>query len=298
MAGKPTLKSALESGAFVITAEITPRLSAAHDAAINQVAAFRDLVNAINVTEYAGARVTTSSLAACARLAADGLDPVLQVTCRDRNRISIAGDLLGAATLGISNVLVLTGDNPTGGDEPDAKGVFDLSSIDVLSLAVKMRDRGVIASGRELDVSPDFFLGTVDAPIDPPAGWQPDRLAAKVDAGAQFIQTQFCFDPDATRRYVDALASAGVLDKAALIIGIGPLASARSARWMDENLFGVSIPDNIIERLDNAEDAAAEGLDICAELIRAYRDMDGVAGVHVMAPAQNGERIAAAINAA
>ncbi len=297
MAPKPTLKAAIDAGDFVMTAEITPRLSASPEAVREQAAPLAGRVHAVNVTEYAGARVTTSSLAASANLASQGIAPVMQVTCRDRNRIALAGDLIGAATLGIENILVLSGDNPTGGDEPNASGVFDLTATEVLTLARNMRDDGVIASGRELDASPHFLLGTVDAPREPDDDWSPDRLAAKVDAGAQFIQTQFCYDPEMTARYVSALGDAGILDRAALIIGVGPIASARSARWMNDNLFGVSIPASVIARMDNAEDAAAEGLAICIELVQRFQEIPGIAGVHLMAPAQRAERIAQVIDA-
>lgn len=292
------LRSALGDGQFVITAEITPRLTVDPNGILDQVAPLRDKVVAVNVTDGAGARVTMSSLAACALLVRDGIEPIFQVTCRDRNRIAISADLIGAAALGIENLLVLTGDDPGVGDEPSAKGVFDFFAADIIALARRMSDEGSIGSGRTLAHRPDFFVGGVDAPFDPPADWRPDKLLERGRMGMRFVQTQFCYDPDVTRRYVDRLGECGVLANTALILGIGPIASLRSAKWMNQNLFGVSIPDAVLHRLETADDEAEEGLRICVELIATYREMQGVSGVHIMAPAQPAQRIAAAIDAA
>ena len=291
------LKAAIERGDFVITAEITPKLTTSADELLQQALPLKDKVTAVNVTDGAGARVTMSSLAASALLVRNGIEPVLQMTCRDRNRIAISADLIGAAALSIENLLVLTGDNPGSGDEPDAKGVFDFTANDVIALATRMNEEGTIGSGRELAQRPAFNVGGVDAPFDPPADWRPDKLAARADAGMRFIQTQFCYEPDVTERYVGRLREHGILERAALIIGVGPIASVRSARWMDENLFGVSIPQAVIQRLEDARDAAEEGHRICVELIETYKAMPGVSGVHIMAPAQNAQRIADVIDA-
>ena len=292
------LGQAIENGDFIVTAEITPRLSGSADDVLQQALPLKGKVTAVNVTDGAGARVAMSSIAASAILARNGIEPVLQMTCRDRNRIAIAADLVGASALGVQNVLVLTGDKPGAGDEPDAKGVFDFTANEIISLARKMSVEGKINSGREIMNPPQFVLGGVDAPFDPPADWQPEKLAARRDVGMQFIQTQFCYEPEATRRYVERLADYGLLDNVALIIGIGPLASLRSAKWMDENLYGVSIPEPVIQRLEETDDEAAEGHRICVELIEQYKNMPGVAGVHIMAPAQGAQRIADVVDAA
>ena len=292
-----TLKAAIDSGEFFVTAEITPKLTADADELLQQAEPLRGRVVAVNVTDGAGARVTMSSLAASALLQRNGIEPVLQMTCRDRNRIAISADLIGAAALGIENVLVLTGDNPGAGDEPNAKGVFDFEANEIIALARRMSEQGTIGSGRELSRRPSFTLGGVDAPFDPPPDWRPDKLAARADAGMQFIQTQFCYDPAVTARYVARLQQYGLLQRVALIIGVGPLASLRSAKWMNENLFGVSIPETVMARLRSADDEAAEGHRICVELINTYREMAGVAGVHIMAPAQISQRIADVIDA-
>lgn len=291
------LKSLLTSNEFVVTAEITPKLSANPQDILQQVQPLKGRADAVNVTDGAGARVAMSSLAASALLVQDGFEPVVQMTCRDRNRIAIAADVIGAAALGIRNLLALTGDDPTSGDEPEAKPVFDLSSRNIIELTRSMSDDGKTASGRELSGRPNLFVGAADAPFDPPADWRPDGLLDKVAAGAQFVQTQFCFEPAIVKRYLIVLEDFGILEKASIIIGVGPIASSRSARWMNDNLFGVTIPDQTVKRLDDAKDEAAEGLKICVELIQAYQEMPGVSGVHVMAPAQKPERAAEAIEA-
>lgn len=292
------LKLAIDSGEFFVTAEITPSLTTSADELLQQALPLKGKVVAVNVTDGAGARVTMSSLAASALLVQNGIEPVLQMTCRDRNRIAISADLIGAAALGIENVLVLTGDKPGAGDEPDAKGVFDFNADEIMALARLMSAEGTIGSGRTLSHRPAFVIGGVDAPFDPPADWRPDKLLARSEAGMQFIQTQFCYDPGLTERYVNRLREDGVLDKTALIIGVGPIASLRSARWMDSNLFGVTIPPGVLQRLQSATDEAKEGHQICVELVETYKEMAGVAGVHIMAPAQGAQRIADVIDAA
>jgi len=299
MASTPTsqLGQAIEQGEFIVTAEITPRLTGSADDVLQQALPLKGKATAVNVTDGAGARVAMSSIAASAILAQNGIEPVMQMTCRDRNRIAIAADLIGAAALGIQNVLVLTGDKPGAGDEPEAKGVFDFTANDIITLASQMTVDGTINSGRELQNPPSFVIGGVDAPFDPPDDWQPEKLVARGALGMQFIQTQFCYDPEVTQRYVDRLGEHGLLDDVALILGVGPIASLKSAKWMDENLFGVSIPAAVMQRLESADDAAAEGHQICVELVERYREMQGVAGVHIMAPAQNAQRIADVIDA-
>jgi methylenetetrahydrofolate reductase (NADPH) len=236
-----------------------------------------------------------SSFAAAAILAANGHEPILQVTCRDRNRIALAGDLIGAAAQGIENLLILRGDDPKGGDQPDAKPVFDYESIDLLVLARDLRDKQALPSGRKVEPAPQFFIGGADVPRKPDDKWSPVGLQKKIEAGADFVQTQFCFDLDVARAYIDRLRKEGILDKLAVIIGVGPIRSAKSARWMNENLFGVHVPEPIIARLDAAADQAAEGRRVCAELIRGLREIEGVAGAHLMAPAQGPDAIAAVL---
>ena len=290
------LKTLLDRGDFVVTAEITPRLTTAKADFVDQAEPLKGRADAVNVTDGAGARVAMSSMAASALLKQMGIEPIMQMTCRDRNRIALAANLIGAAALGIRNILVLRGDRPEGGDEPDAKPVFDLESKDVVAIARQMRDDGTIPSGRELRSRPEFYIGAADVPFDAPADWKPEALQAKIDGGVDFIQTQFCFEPLVAQRYLDRLGEHGILDQVSMILGVGPIVSAHSARWMNEHLFGVTVPDHVVERLEGADDQAAEGQQICAELIDLYKVMPGVSGVHIMAPAQGPQRIAAVID--
>ncbi len=279
------LSDAIAGRRFAITAEITPPLSADPADLLSKVSVLKGHVDAANVTDGASARAHMSSVVAAGLLLQNGIEPVLQFTCRDRNRIALQSDLLGGAALGIENLLILRGDDPSAGDQPEAKPVFDYESRDLMECARQMRDDGILPSGREIKSRPKLFIGGADTPMDPAdERWKPDGLLAKIDAGAGFFQTQFCFDVDMVRNYAAGLVDHGISERAGVLIGIGPLASARSARWMRENLWGTTIPDALIDRLDAAEDAKAEGTAICAELIAAYAGIDGIAGVHLMAP--------------
>jgi methylenetetrahydrofolate reductase (NADPH) len=282
------LEESLQAGAFVITAEIVPPASCDARDLLDKALPLRDLADAVNVTDGAGARAHMGATAAAAILARNGIEPILQLACRDRNRIALQGELMGAAALGIRNLLLLRGDDPTAGDQKDAKPVFDLDSRALMEIARAMRDRGSLPHGQKIAGAPAFFLGAADTPIDPPPAWRPTTLAGKVEAGAQFVQTQFCMDIDVVRRYVERLADAGLADKIFLLVGVNPLRSAKSARWMKQHLFGTIIPDDMIARLEQAADPAAEGLEICMGLIGELARTPGVAGVHVMAPANNG----------
>lgn len=272
---------------FAVTAEIVPPLSTDPATLIGKALPLKGLVDAINVTDGAGARSHMSSVVAAGLLAREGIEPVLQFTCRDRNRIALQSDVLGAGALGVHNFLVLGGDDPKAGDQPDAKPVFDLDTMSLLSMMRQMSEDGTIPGGRRIGSPPKLLLGAADSPSDPPPDWQPERLAEKVAAGARFVQTQFCYDIDIVRRYVDRLGEAGLLPQLSILLGTGPIASARSAKWMREHLWGVIIPDAMIERLANADDEKAEGQKICIEFIEQVRKIEGVAGVHVMAIRQD-----------
>lgn len=180
--------------------------------------------------------------------------------------------------------MVLHGDAPTAGDQPDAKPVYDYDSRDAMSAIRAMRKSATLPSGRALKAAPAMLIGCANSPVDPPPGWAPDGVATKANAGADFMQTQFCFDLPVARRYMAALADAGLAQRLKVLLGAGPLASARSARWMNANLFGVTVPDDWIDRLDRASDPAAEGTAMCADLVAGLREIEGVAGIHLMAP--------------
>ena len=216
------LKDKIKAKQFVITAEIVPPLSAAGTKLLHEAAQLAGKVDAINVTDAAAGKTSISSFAAAAILAAKGHEPVLQVTCRDRNRIALAGDLIGAAAQAIENLLMLRGDDPKGGgDQPDAKPVFDFESIDLLKLARDMRDKGELPSARKIDSPPKFFIGAADVPRRPDAKWSPVPLQKKIEAGADFIQTQFGFDLEVVRAYAERLRAEGITEKLGVIIGVG-----------------------------------------------------------------------------
>ncbi len=292
------LSDRIKNKQFAITAEIVPPVAGSGELLLAEAEHLRGLVDAINVTDGAGANTTMSSFAASAILAGRGFEPVLQITCRDRNRIALTADLLGAAAQGSYNLLALMGDDPAKGDQPEATAVFDLNSREVMELARMLRDDAVLPSGKAVTSPPQFYIGAADMPLDPPDDWKPVALQSKIDSGAQFTQTQFCFEPDVARRFIGRLNDAGITEQVGILLGIGPIVSAKSARWMNKNLYGVTIPEQTIKRLEDAKDAKAEGRLICAELIQQYREIPGLAGVHIMAPAQKPDAIADAINLA
>jgi methylenetetrahydrofolate reductase (NADPH) len=279
------LRDKLKAGQFVITAEITPPVSCNAADLLQKAMPLRGLVDAVNVTDGASARAHMSGPLAAAMLAREGLDPILQLACRDRNRIALEGELMGAAASGIVNLLCLTGDAPKAGDQPEAKAVFDLDSVALTRLARDLRDRGELLSARKVAGHADFFIGAADLPVDPPPGWRPDKLALKVAAGAQFVQTQFCMDPEVARRYAAGLKEHGPTAGLFLLIGVAPLRSAKSARWMQKHLYGTIIPESLVERIERAAEPGAEGERICVELILQLADIPGIAGAHIMAPA-------------
>jgi methylenetetrahydrofolate reductase (NADPH) len=279
-----TLQDKLRANRFVITAEVTPPVTADRNELLAKALPLKGLADAVNITDGAGARPHLGAVTAAAMLVEAGIEPVLQLTCRDRNRIALQGDLLSAAASGVRNLLMLRGDDPSAGDQPDAKPVFDLDPRQLLETARRLRDAGELPSGRKISGHADFFLGAADNPVDPPPGWQPNGLQAKIDAGAQFVQTQFCMDAGVVGRYVARLAEHGIAGKLSLIVGIAPLRSGKSARWITDKLFGAIIPDAIVTRLERASDPMAEGRHICLDLVAELAEVPHVAGVHVMAP--------------
>jgi methylenetetrahydrofolate reductase (NADPH) len=279
-----TLQDKLRAGRFVITAEVTPPVTADRAELIAKAAPLKGKADAVNVTDSAGARPTLGAVTSAAMLVQAGIEPILQFTCRDRNRIALQSDLMSAAASGVRNLLVLRGDDPSAGDQPDAKPVFDLDPRQLLETARLLRDKGELPTGRKVTGAAPFFLGCADNPIDPPPGWEPKSLAAKVAAGAQFAQTQFCMDAGVVRRYMARLAEHGLAGKLYMLIGIVPLRSAKSARWIKEKLFGAIIPDAMVERMERASDPIAEGRRICLDVIAELADIPGVSGCHIMAP--------------
>lgn len=280
------LERVLRAGKFAVTTEIDPPDSADPDEVLKRAAIFDGYVDAINATDGSGANCHMSSVGVCSLLTRQGYAMVLQISCRDRNRIAIQGEILGAAAMGACNILCLTGDGVQAGDHPQAKPVFDLDSMSLLEIARTMRDESRFQSGRKLDMPPRVFLGAAENPFAEPFDWRPHRLAKKVAAGAQFIQTQYCYDVPRLKTFMAQVRDLGLLEgpnRVFILAGVGPLASAKSARWIRENVPGVHIPDPIIDRLAGAEKQKAEGKKICIELIQQIREIEGVSGVHVMA---------------
>ena len=284
MASIKTLEQTLKANEFAITAEIPAPISASASEMEEKIDLLTGHVHAINVTDNPGATAHMSSLAGCSIVRNKGIDPIFQVTCRDRNRLAIQSDLMGASALGINNVLTLAGDPVKNGDQPDAKAVFDINSKKILSIMQSMNNQGETMSGRELQTKSNFFPGGAAIIHEPENNWDPVALKDKVTQGAKFIQTQFCYDVDLLRDYMKHIVDAGLSEKLFFIVGIGPLRSDKSAKWMRDKLFGTVIPDNIVQRMERSENQIEEGTAICAELINQFEEIDGVHGVHLMAP--------------
>ena len=279
-----TLKQVIAEEKFVITGEISAPVSAGPTELEDKINLLKDSVHAINITDNPGATAHMSSIAGSAIVLSKGIDPILQMTCRDRNRLAIQSDLMGASALGIKNVLTLGGDPIKNGDQPDAKAVFDVNSKKLLSIMKSMNEPGETMSGRVLTTKSDFFPGGAAIVHDPNEKWDPKILNRKADLGTKFIQTQFCYDIDILRTYMKYIVDAGLAERMSFIIGIGPFRSEKSAQWMKDKLFGTIIPESMINRMAQATDKLEEGISICAELIDQLQETDGVSGAHLMAP--------------
>lgn len=273
----------LRSGEFAITTEIAPPDSADPDEVLRRAALFDGYVDGINATDGSGANCHMSSLGVCALLTRVGYSPIIQVSCRDRNRIAIQGDVLGAAALGVCSVLCLSGDDVSVGDHPEAKPVFDLDSVSLLQTIRTLRDERRFLSGRQLDHPPRLFLGASINPFAPPAQNRVHQFAKKVVAGAQFVQSQYCFDIDMARTFMAQARDLGLTERCYTLMGVGVLASAKTANWLRTAIPGVHIPDHIIRRLEGAKKPKAEGRAIAIELMQQLAEIEGVNGIHVMA---------------
>lgn len=278
------LERVLRAGEFAVTAEILSPDSADPQAVLEHARIIGDSCDAINATDASGANAHMSNVAVSALLVRAGYDAVIQMACRDRNRIAMQGDLLGAAALGVKNVLCLTGDGVGTGDHPQSKPVFDMDSITLLRTARILRDKGRFMSGRRIASPPSLFLGAASNPFAPPYDFRPHRLRKKIEAGADFIQTQYCFDIPRLRTFMERAREMSLHERAFILVGVGPLRSVRTAKWMRQNIPGVVIPDSIVKRLaDAGKRATDEGKRICVEIIQQVKEIPGVAGVHVMA---------------
>lgn len=277
------LERILRAGAFAVTTEIAPPDSADPHVVYERASVFDGYVDAINATDGSGAHCHMSSVGMCALLTRRGYSMVMQVSCRDKNRIAIQGDVLGASAMGVSNILCLTGDGVQSGDHPEAKPVFDMDCMTSLEMVRGMRDDARFLSGRKLTHPPAVFLGAAINPFAPPFDFRPLRLAKKIAAGAQFVQSQYCFDIDMFKQYMARVRDLGLHEKVFILPGVGPLASAKSAQWIRTNVAGVHIPDAVIKRLRGAENQAQEGVNVCIDMVNQLREIEGVHGVHIMA---------------
>ena len=279
-----SLRERLASGAFAVTAELSPPRGAGTGPVTKTAALLRDWVDAVNVTDNQGSNARMASWAASLAVLEAGLEPVMQMTCRDRNRIALQSDLLGASSLGIRNILVMTGDHPKSGDHPDAKPVFDLDSVQLLWALRTMRDQHVLLSGRKLDPAPDCFLGAVENPFAPPVEFRADRLGKKVAAGAQFVQTQFVFDVPAFARWMAQVRDLGLTENCAILAGVGAARSVKALDYMQSHVPGVEVPDHVFQRLRSVPPGhqANEGIKLAAEIVQQVAEIPGVAGVHLL----------------
>ncbi len=278
------LERLLRQGEFVVTSELGPPRGASRKAVEEKAELLKGYADAFNLTDCQTAMVRLSSIASGAILLNMGMEPVVQLTCRDRNRIAMQSDILGAAALGMKNLLCLTGDHQCFGDHPEAKGVFDLDSINQLDMFRQMRDEKKFQSGEELKTEePKLFLGAAENPFADPFQYRAARLAKKVKAGADFIQTQIIYNVEKFEEWMGMVREMGLHKKVSILAGVTPIRSLGMAKYMKKNVPGMDVPDEIIKRLEGAEKKKAEGINICLEVIERVRKIEGVSGVHIMA---------------
>jgi len=279
------LEKVLDTGAFAVTSECGPPRGADPDVIREKGALLKDVVDAANITDCQTSVVRMSSLASCLILKEMGFDPILQMVTRDRNRIAIQSDILGAAALGINNILCLSGDHQRFGDHPQAKNVYDIDSIQLIMTVKKMRDEGKFLNDDELTKAPTLFIGAAANPFADPVDIRALRLAKKAAAGVQFIQTQCIFNLDRFGQWMREVVDMGLHEKVAILAGVTPLKSVGMGKYMKNLVPGMDVPDAIIERLKGVpkEQQSAEGITICIETIQQLKEMEGVRGVHIMA---------------
>ena len=299
------LEKVLRSGAFAVTGEVGPPQSADAKVVREKAALLVGNCDAVNITDNQTAIVRMSSIGAGTLVLNQGLEPIIQMVCRDRNRLAMQSDLLGAYALGIRNLLCLSGDHQTFGNHPNSKNVYDLDSVQMIQMVAEMRDKHIFQCGDPIKgVEPRFFVGAAAAPFAGPVEYRPYRLAKKVQAGANFIQTQLIYDLDAFKVFMEKVRQLGLHEKTYILAGVGPLKSPTMAKYMKDSVPGILVPDALISRMTaagkpwahigkdqltkedkkaRAEAYKAEGIQICIELIQQLREIEGVAGAHIMA---------------
>lgn len=277
------LEKVLEAGKFAITSEIGPPKSADANVIRKKCGMMKGFVDAANITDNQTAIVRLSSIAAATILMKEGIEPVAQMTVRDRNRIAIQSDILGAAALGVKNVLCLSGDHQIFGNHPQSKNVFDVDSMQLIRMLKDMRDEKKFQCGEEMDVEPRLFLGAAANPFADPFEFRVDRLAKKIDAGVDFIQTQGIYDVPRFEQWLNEANDRGLTDKVYILGGVIPLKSAGAAKYIKNKVAGMMVPDELIDRMKKASDPKQEGVKIAIETIEQLKNMKGVHGVHIMA---------------
>ena len=274
------LHKKLLDGNFVYTAETTPPDSSDQEVLLKKTKPLKNVADAVNLTDSPGAKVHMSALTAAIILIQNGIEPILQLTVRDRNRLALQGDLIGASALGVHNILCLSGDDPKIGDQPDTVAVNDIDSLTLIATANMMRNERKFPSGRIIEPPPKLCIGSAEVPTTGKPN--PEKILNKIKTGVNFFQTQYVFDEKLLKEYMKVLKGVGILEKTFFIIGLGPFASAKNAKWMNDNLFGVNIPNKILKRLEQSKDQQKESKKICLELIHHFKEIDGVKGVHLM----------------
>ncbi|OQY11392.1 MAG: 5,10-methylenetetrahydrofolate reductase [Desulfobacteraceae bacterium 4572_19] len=279
------LEKVLTAGHFAFTGEVGPPRGANVEALREKARYLKDMVDMVNITDNQTAMVRMSSWAAAIIAKEEGLEPNYQMVCRDRNRLAMQADLLGAYALGLRNLLCLSGDHQQFGDHPQAKGVFDIDSIQLIGMVKKMRDEGKFLGGADIDVPPKFFIGAAANPFAEPFEWRVHRLAKKVAAGADFIQTQCIYNMEKMRKWVQQANDMGLSEKVYILAGVTPMKSVGMAKYMKSKVPGMDVPDDLIKRLQGVErkKVTEEGIKIACEQIEEFKEMKGVAGVHLMA---------------
>jgi methylenetetrahydrofolate reductase (NADPH) len=278
------LEKMFEAGKFAVTAEIGPPQSANPEPLVHHAKLLKGSADAFNLTDNQTAVVRLSSIASAAIIMREGIEPVIQMTCRDRNRIALQSDLLGASAIGVKNVLCLTGDHQTFGNEKAAKSVFDFDSISELYTFNKLRTEGLQSGGNVIeDEPPKLYLGCAENPFATPYEFRAMRLAKKINAGADFVQTQAIFDMDMFEKWMDEVRGRGLDKKVHIMAGVIPMKTAGAARYMKNKVPGMIVPNHVIDRMKNASDPKEEGIKLCVEQIEAFKNIKGVHGVHIMA---------------
>ena len=280
------LAKVIAAGHLPVCVEVSPPVGPNIEAIQREIKTLKGYGDAYNVTDNQSAMVHVSSLAVGIMLKQAGMEPVVQFTCRDRNRLGIQGDILGATVFGINTILCLSGDHPIWGDHPQCKAVYDIDSINLIRMARMMRNNQVFENGKAIPrLAPDYFIGAVENPFAPPYEYRPYRLAKKIVAGAQFVQTQLIFNVDRFREFMKRVVDLGLHEKIAILAGVGPVRSMKAAEYMKNEVAGMDVPDWVLKRLEglSKEDQQKAGLDICVEIANQVREIEGVRGLHIMA---------------